>query len=199
MTEEQELAKAVSTAKRRRGVAKRSLTRFTTRLRELESREPEASTVALAEQMLAKLKTIDSDFKSHNLALVDIMEDEAALEEEQATLDDHDDVVSDLSIRLKKLIPSRSVSRGLDPRKLATRRMSHVKKNLTTFQGDIDSMGSEPRDVCLIRQHEEQLLETKKELSEVSNLLISLDLEDTDELMLELSSLKVMFLPTHSG
>ncbi len=190
MAEEQELAKTISTAKRRRGVAKRSLTRFTTRLRELESRELDAGTVAHAEQMLAKLETIDGDFKSQHLALIDILEDETALEEEEATLDDHDNVVPDLSLRLKKLIPSRSVPRGLDPRKTATRRMSHVRKNLTTFQSDIDGMGSEPRDVCLIRQHEEQLLEMKKELSEVSNLLISLDLEDSVELMRELSSLE---------
>ncbi len=81
MVEEQELAKAISTDKRRRGVAKRSLTHFTTRLRELESRELDAGTVAHAEQMLAKLETIDGDFKFEHVVVIDTLEDETAVEE----------------------------------------------------------------------------------------------------------------------
>ena len=37
-------------------------------------------------------------------------------------------------------------------------------------------------DVCLLRQYEEELGDCKKELADVWNSLLSLDLEETDEL-----------------
>ncbi len=49
-------------------------------------------------------------------------------------------------------------------------------------------MSSRPGDLCLIRQHEEQLLEVNKELSEVSSTLLSLDLDESYELMVKLST-----------
>lgn len=48
---------------------------------------------------------------------------------------------------------------------------------------DISKMESELGDVCLIRQQEEQLLELKTELADVSRSLLSLDLDDRDELV----------------
>lgn len=55
--------------------------------------------------------------------------------------------------------------------------MNRMQKTLSAIEEQITNMTSEPGDLCLIRQHEEQLLEVKKEVSEVSSTLLSLDLE----------------------
>lgn len=44
----------------------------------------------------------DADFKNHHLALIDLLDDDEELKKEQRTLDDHEETVSNLLVRLKK-------------------------------------------------------------------------------------------------
>lgn len=54
--------------------------------------------------MLKSLESNDSDFKTHHLALIDLLGDYKILEREQETLDDHDDLVTPLLVCVDQLI-----------------------------------------------------------------------------------------------
>ena len=97
---EQELSKH----RRRRGVAKGSITRIETRLASLEGETINPSTRDTARQMLAKLKEHDAEFRRLHLGIVDITDDDESLEAEQVTLDTDDDLVASLTIRIMALI-----------------------------------------------------------------------------------------------
>ena len=88
MTDPRELAKT----RRRRGVAKASITPM---FNELESESDCPSTFDM--QMLVKLKEHDADFKKNHLMLIDLVDDEETLTSEQAALDEHDDLVANLT------------------------------------------------------------------------------------------------------
>ena len=95
-----ESALDLSVNRKRRGVARASITRMRARILDLETKE-RSSPVGLetARRLKQKLEDLDSDFKSHHYAIVDLIE-EGTMDAEQTTLDEHDDRVTDLSIRL---------------------------------------------------------------------------------------------------
>lgn len=68
-------------------MAKASITRLASRLKEHEGRTSDPSTLTLGQQMLKKLEDLDGDFRTHHLSLIDLVEDEETLETEQVTLD----------------------------------------------------------------------------------------------------------------
>ena len=90
----------VANGKKRRGVARASLTRLANRVRDLEREDRDPRTSDLAERMSTKLMQLDSDFRAQHHALIDLIEEEDALEREQEALDTHDDLVTDLSVRI---------------------------------------------------------------------------------------------------
>ena len=61
------------------------------------------TTLDSAKQLLTKLDALDSDFKLHHLAIVDLVEEDS-LEAEQEALDRHDDEVAQLGVNIRKLI-----------------------------------------------------------------------------------------------
>ena len=79
---------------------KASITRIETRLSALESK-PDEDTIENARQILSKLKTCDTDFKDLHISVVDLVDEEEA---EQATLDNHDDLVASMTLRIQRLI-----------------------------------------------------------------------------------------------
>ena len=52
------------------------------------------------QQLLQRLSSLDSDFKAYHFAVIDVVEPEA-LETEQGVLDEHDDKVAGLTVRLQ--------------------------------------------------------------------------------------------------
>ena len=169
----------VSTLRKRRGVVRASITRLTNRLKG-DTDSP--VTLDLAGGMTRKLDALDTEFRAHHQALVDLIDDEEALLTEQNTLDDHDDHVAVLTARIQQLVSACTPSSDLSLRKIASRRLSHLQKSLSSVRMAITTSGEEPLDVCLLRQYEEQLSDCKKELADVRNSLLSLDLEEADEL-----------------
>lgn len=97
-------AKEISTTRKRRGVDRALITHLTNRLKDLESRPGNPSTLLLTREMLKKLESLSSDlssdFKTHHFALIDLLEEEEALEKEQEVLDEHDKPVTTLVIRI---------------------------------------------------------------------------------------------------
>ena len=75
-----------------------------TKLREAEAKKDEPGISDLAQKLLKKLESLDSDLKTYHSAIIDMVEKEDDLEHEQGVLDQHDDEVLDLSTRLEQLI-----------------------------------------------------------------------------------------------
>ena len=73
-------------------VVRASLTRLDTRVGELEGKGETLTSgdVRIAQQLLQKLSSLDSDFKSYHFSIIDLVE-ENSLETEQRVLDEHDD------------------------------------------------------------------------------------------------------------
>ena len=97
----EEAGRSLTNAKKRRGVARASLTRLTNRLKDLEGESAEHKTLELAQRMSQKLSDLDSEFRTHHHALIDLIDDEDALAKVQEVLDTHDDLVAELSVRVK--------------------------------------------------------------------------------------------------
>ena len=89
----------LSSLRKRRGVAKASLTRLQKRVSDLEHDHSDgADDLNVAKQLLSKLESIDADFRTHHLSIVDLSEGDD-LNTEQHALDTYDDDVSKLSLQ----------------------------------------------------------------------------------------------------
>ena len=75
------------TLRRRRGVTLASVTRLVTKVREAKAKKDEPGISDLAQKLLKKLESLDSDFKTHHSAIVDLVEKEDDLVREQNVRD----------------------------------------------------------------------------------------------------------------
>ena len=78
-----------------------SVTCLTTRLKDLESKVDQPTTLDPAQRMTQKLNTLDSEFKTHHYALINLNDVEESLQKEQDALDEHDDDVTALAVRIQ--------------------------------------------------------------------------------------------------
>ena len=74
--------------------------------------------------MLAKLKEHDAEFRSVHLTIVDLIDEYGLLLTEQTSLDEHDDLVASLTIRIMTLVDSvtPASSRAVSKAELLSRR-----------------------------------------------------------------------------
>ena len=142
-------------------------------LKDLENKADQSTTLDLARQMSQGLESLDSDFKLHHYALINLIDDAETTLKEQDILDGHDDEMATLSTRIKQLIVVCDSSSKFGPRRLA-----HHERNLSTVNKEIGSLSGGPDDVCLLRQYEEQLRDLKVELGDICNVYLSLDVEE---------------------
>ena len=182
--------RTLSNLRKRRGVARASVTRLSTRLKDLEGNPGESTTLDLAQRMTQKLDALDAEFRTHHHALIDLIDDEETLEKEQTTLDEHDDFAAELSVRIKRLISACTSSPDAPPRKIASRRLSHLQKNVSAINEAIPTLTGSSDDVCLLHQYQEQLSDYKREYTDVRGSLLTLDLEESDGLIVSQVSLE---------
>jgi hypothetical protein len=97
-------------------------------------------------------------------------------------LDEHDDTITELITRMQKVISTCSAPSDPNPRKIQSHRLSHLEKSLSAVGEEIKKLSERSDDTCLIRQHEEQLLDFKREWEHIRKCLLPLDLNDDDEL-----------------
>jgi hypothetical protein len=67
--------------------------------------------------------------RSHHHALIDLTDDEDVLAKEQEALDSHDDLVAELTVRVKEVIASSNES----SRRIASRKLVHLQKSLVSI------------------------------------------------------------------
>ena len=70
---------------------------------ELEANRSSPDTFYNAQNVASKLKILDTEFRNHRLKIMDLATSEEDLTEEQKALDDHDDIVGEISVRLQRL------------------------------------------------------------------------------------------------
>lgn len=76
-----------------------------TKLTELEVKTDSSTLLESATSLAEKSKSLQQDYRNHQLAIIDRTEDDEALDQEQQALfDDGDDSISALSVRLQCLI-----------------------------------------------------------------------------------------------
>ena len=187
-------ARALSNLHKKRGVPRSSVTRLGNRLRELES-DPEAAGVSdRAKQLLVKLDEADSDFKSLHYQVLDLIDesDDEALMKEEDILDQHEDTVAALILRIQKIMTHTPTAHALtppielstpDPHKMTARRLSRLELGLRNTESSLSGLSEDHDDSSLLEQFMEQLADHKRELSTIHEDLISLDLENDHELV----------------
>ena len=176
------MAATLANAKKRRGVARASLTRLTTRLKELEGDAGGEKVLDLAQRMSQKLSDLDAEFQTQHHAVIDLIDDDEALAKEQEILDAHDDLVTELSVRVKQVISASSLSANESSRRIATRKLSHLQKSLNSIASAIGDGSSPPSDMCLLKQYEERTSDINKDLAKVRDDLHRMELEEKDKL-----------------
>jgi len=113
--------------KKKGRVIKASLMKLSTKLTELESDTTNPDALHEAQGLASKLKTFDTKFKTHQLAIIDLTDDDDGLAVEQQELDDHNDCASDLTLRVQRLISTLSPSMAMGLSKVTTRRLAHLQ------------------------------------------------------------------------
>ncbi len=147
---------------------------------------------------LTEVGSLDTDFKSYHLAIVDLV-DEDSLDAEQSALDEHDDKVASLAVRIQQvaLDPSSTSSPSnstLDPRVHLTWRLGRLRRDLELVVGAVESIGPDSVvDVPLLHQYEEQLSGFKAELTSISHNVLSLDGDEDALSEQEMSLSKIVF------
>jgi polyphosphate kinase 2 (PPK2 family) len=130
---EEDAGRQLANAKKRRGVARASLTRLSNRLKDLEGEAGEPKMLELARRMSQKLVDLDSEFRAHHHALIDLMDDDDSLAKEQDVLDSHDDLVAELGVRVKQVIAVSSPSTVDSSRRITSRKFAHLQKSLSAI------------------------------------------------------------------
>ena len=96
--------RVLSIARRRRGVIEAFITCLDGRVMELEVQSNLTAEDRLsAQHLLQKLNSLEADFKTCHLALVDYFNEEAQ-ETEQLILDEADDKIAYLNVHLQRLV-----------------------------------------------------------------------------------------------
>lgn len=113
---------------------------------------------------------------------MDLTDDEGSLSKEQKGLDEHDDLIADLTVPIKQLI-STCTAPPTTPRNITARRLARVQKALSEISSTIAALTSNSDDRHLLRQFEEQLADVKGELSDTRSHLLESELEESNELM----------------
>ena len=170
-------ARALSSNKKKRGIVRASITRLRTRISDLET-SPDAD---LARRLTTRLETLVAEFKVHHYSIIDLLEDEDALEREQEILDDHEDEVAPLIVRLDKVVTTCSSSDS-NQVKIATKRLKHLDKEIVAVFDSVSSLSAGDDKICLLQQLQEQLSDFKSELSDIRRSLLSFSVEDDRDL-----------------
>ena len=130
--------RTITNLRKRRGVIRASITKLGNRLKELEDSPGLPDAADHAQQLASKLEALESEFRTHHLQLVDLIDDESTLGKEQDILDKLDDDVSFLTVKLRHLITRGRASKSATPTasdgKVSTtsRRLSRLERGLTS-------------------------------------------------------------------
>ena len=190
----------ITRLRRRRGVVRSSVTRLEKRLLELEGIAEQPATADHARELAVKLDTLDTDFKNYHLQIIDLTEDnDDLLSHKQETLDEHDDVISDINIRIKRL--TTRVAPDPEDVNKSIRKLSHLEKAMTATHDAMSRLPPSEGDISLVEQFVAELTDRKTELNEVHAALLCVQDETTvhDQLSLHSQLEETLFECFHNA
>ena len=89
---------------------------------------------ASIQRLVNKVKTLDYEFSEYHYTIMELQENKAGVDEQQAMLDDHDEKVSDLIDRLQHLVSEpkegRSPSAIADPSRPLHVQLDTIEKQI---------------------------------------------------------------------
>ncbi len=156
---------AIATLRRRRGAVKASITKLASTLIELERQDLDQSVVSRAQQLLKRLESLDTRFKSHHFEILDVLESETQVGSEQEILDKHDDDVMELSIRLQVLTTT-APDAAIDLLDHGIR-LAQLQARLGSITDDASTLSADPKEIHLVYTYQELVTELKTELSDI--------------------------------
>ena len=166
--------------KKRRTVVRSSITRLETKLSDLESNLDSPILPENTHSLSDRLKALKTNFKIHQLAIVDRTNDEAQLTEEQQALDDNDDIISSLNIRIQQLLQCGSPPRVPESVRVAGRQIAMVQSDLRSINDVVGALtDSEEGIECTLSEYRDRVSEIKADLSKLKASLSLLNLLQT--------------------
>ena len=171
---------SVSTYRRRRGTVHVSITRLSTKVKELE-RKPGPISLSTADNLSHKLESLDSEFRKYHYDFIDLVDevDDTTLAAEQDVLDKHDEEIKSLTTRIKRCIIACSSSHNHNLYKVTQRKVHRIEKGIQEIHDSINA-SPPPNDACLLSQYEEQLRDLKTELVSTFDNIVTMNLTDSD-------------------
>ena len=166
--------------RRRRGVARASITRLEKKITEAEAMKDESGIADRARTLKEKVDIADTEFKKHHVSIVELL-DEESIDAEEGVLDSHEDEVLDLLTRLERLINALIQQDKTPVSKAAGRRLKHLDKKVTSVNEAVSKLTSND-DVCLIWLYDEQLDTFKVELDDIYQSVLNSDEPEDEEL-----------------
>ena len=179
-------ARDIDFHKKRRRVTKASLTKLNTRIHELEADITNPNALRAAQGLASKLKALDTKLKSHQLAIINLTDGDEALTAEQQELDDHDDRVSKLTIRIQRLVSTLSPTATDGLCRTFTRHLERLRGKLAGIQEAVNAIPEDRIDddsACVLEQYAEQIADVKVEMKDVGNCIFNTELTGDDPIM----------------
>lgn len=166
----------LSRAKRRRGAARASVTRLNESVDKLEAKSELTRTDRLmVSRLVKKLEDWDAEFRKHHDVILDLTEeDTTAIEREQAIFDEHDEKVTQLSLRLQVLGLEDSEARppstsDADTSQHLEKRLRYISDTLETIRDSVSHLVTgRGFDDCLLQVSEKRVDKLTSELSDVT-------------------------------
>ena len=118
--------------------------------------------------------------------IIDAVADDKAAAAEQSELDNHDDGIASLQVRLETLLRSPTISPFTltpDVRIVAERRLDQQDARLFLAKTAVSRLTSSQMDLHMVNLYQEELGEFKKELSEIRNEVLTIFKEGSDDLI----------------
>lgn len=97
-------------------------------------------------------------------------------------MDSHDDLVAELSVRVKQVIAASSPSSLESSRRIASRKPAHLRKSLSAVLLVIGDSATPISDTCILCQYEEKANDINKDLMKTRDDLHRMELGKGDKL-----------------
>ena len=187
----------LSRVKRRRGAARASVTRLKENVDKLEAKSELTRTDRLMVSCLVKkLDDWDSEFRKQHDVVLDLTEDESdAIEREQSIFDEHDETVTQLSLRLQVLGLEEEEAEPAptshdDTSQHSGRRLHYISDVMGTIRESIDGLvPGRGFDHCLLQVLEKRIGKLMSELSDITHDILCTK-DDKRTLMAEESEIE---------
>lgn len=166
----------MSIARARRNTVSVSIAHLAERLQNLETKA-DPNNLHLTQDVERELNSLDTEFWKCHYAVIDLIDidDKATLSREQELLDNHDDLVNSLFVRIRLLQSSMSTERQC--RKCLSE-LHHLQQKILSIHDTVTSSTAEFR----LRQYAETIRSYKVELRKICYESDTLGIPFTDEI-----------------